>query len=339
MFNTKKRFLYMIAVGILIAILAELIRPDRPEPDNYIIKFILSIIMTIILWEGNLRIDHWLNSKYSWIKDTRKRLFMQSVLSPLFTLVTLFSLLSFTHLILRHPDNDDPRRPFDPLFIPGLSIAFLIITIDISNQFLKFWKQSIVELEKMKTEHANAKLLNLKNQLNPHFLFNNLSVLTSLVYKSQDKAVEFINELSKVYRYSIENTNVELGLLKDELTFLNHYLYLLKIRFNDNLIFNINIDEKSKNQYLPPMCLQMLVENTIQHNESSQLNPLTVSIYTDQNHIVVENPIQPRSNQVESSKMGLTNIQSRYSFFTDDKVKITTDNNIFKVTLPLISRL
>jgi len=191
----------------------------------------------------------------------------------------------------------------------------------------------------MKTENANAQLLNLKNQLNPHFLFNNLSVLTSLVYKSQDKAVEFINELSKVYRYVLENKNIELTLLDDELSFLDHYIYLLKIRFNGNLIFKINIDENSRNQYLPPMCLQMLVENTIQHNESSQQNPLTVNIYTSNNQLVVENTIQPRTDKVESSKMGLANMQSRYSFFTEDKVSILNDNNVFKVALPLIPRV
>jgi hypothetical protein len=332
----------MVAIGIGIALLAELFKPNRPEPNNIIFKLILAIISTILIWEGNLRIDHWFNKNYSWLIDTRKRLIIQVIVSPIFTVLMLFVILSSAHLFLGQPDGPPDGHPdghFDPLFIPGLSIAFFIITIDISNQFLKSWKESILEVEKYKTENAKAQLQNLVSQLNPHFLFNNLSVLTSLVYKSQDKAVEFINELSKVYRYVLENKNIELTLLDDELAFLDHYIYLLKIRFNDNLIFNFNIDQNMRNQYLPPMCLQMLVENTIQHNESSQQNPLTVNIYTSNNHLVVENIIQPRTDKVESSKMGITNMQSRYSFFTEDKVIISNDNHIFKVVLPLIARV
>ena len=158
-----------------------------------------------------------------------------------------------------------------------------------------------------------------------------------MVYKSQEKAVDFINELSKVYRYVLVNKNTELVLLEDEMGFLNHYIYLLKIRFEGSIIFAINIEESKKGSFLPPMCLQMLVENTIQHNEASQLNPLMVSIYTKEHFIVVENPIQPRIDKLESSKTGLTNIQSRYAYFTDEKVEVLNDGNLFKITLPLIS--
>lgn len=117
-------------------------------------------------------------------------------------------------------------------------------------------------------------------------MFNNLSVLSSLVYKNQDKAVDFINELSKVYRYILENKNVELVSLQEELEFLENYIYLLKIRFGENIIFDIRIDE-TQNSFLPPMCLQILVENTIQHNETSQANTLKIAIFTENNRLIV----------------------------------------------------
>jgi sensor histidine kinase YesM len=326
----------MILVGILFAVLSDIFKPkDAPDSDIFIYKLLFAIIITIIIWEGNLRIDNWLNKTHSWLLDTRKRLFIQIFVSPLFTIGMLFLLISFAHLILKHP-NKVHAHHFDPLFIPGLFIAFFILTIEISHQFFKSWKQSLLEVEKYKTEIANAQLQNLRNQLNPHFLFNNLSVLTSLIYKSQDKAVDFINELSKVYRYSLENKNDELVLLEDELNFLEHYLYLLKIRFEGNIVFRIDIDENKKKTFLPPMCLQILVENTIQHNVASQANPLKVSIYTNEDSIIIENPIQPRTDKAESSKIGLANIQSRYSYFTDEKAVITTNDNIFKIALPLI---
>jgi LytS/YehU family sensor histidine kinase len=195
-----------------------------------------------------------------------------------------------------------------------------------------------LEIEKYKTESAAAQLQNLKNQLNPHFLFNNLSVLTSLVYKNQDKAAHFINELAKVYRYVLDSKNTELVPLQEELDFINHYIYLQKIRFEDSVVFEINIEENKKSAYLLPMCLQMLVENTIQHNETSQANPLKVLIYTNNNTLVIENQIKSRSNVVDSSKTGLKNIELRYSYFTDEKVTVYNNGAIFKVILPLIQR-
>jgi LytS/YehU family sensor histidine kinase len=224
------------------------------------------------------------------------------------------------------------------LFPISLSLTFCVLTIHIGKQFYDALKNSLLETEKYKTESAIAQLQNLKNQLNPHFLFNNLSVLTSLVYKNQDKAAQFINELAKVYRYVLDSKNAELVSLQQELDFIEHYIYLQKIRFEDSVVFEINIDESMKSAYLLPMCLQMVVENTIQHNETSQANPLRVSIYTTDNTLVIENPIKLRTNVVDSSKTGLKNIELRYSFFTDEKVIINNNEKTFKVILPLIQR-
>jgi LytS/YehU family sensor histidine kinase len=224
------------------------------------------------------------------------------------------------------------------LFPISLTSTFCVLTIHIGKQFYDALKNSLLETDKYKTESAIAQLQNLKNQLNPHFLFNNLSVLTSLVYKNQDKAAQFINELAKVYRYVLDSKNAELVSLQQELDFIEHYIYLQKIRFEDSVVFEINIDESMKSAYLLPMCLQMVVENTIQHNETSQANPLLVSIYTIDNTLVIENPIKLRTNVVDSSKTGLKNIELRYSFFTDEKVIVNNNEKTFKVILPLIQR-
>jgi LytS/YehU family sensor histidine kinase len=158
-----------------------------------------------------------------------------------------------------------------------------------------------------------------------------------LVYQNQDKAVDFINELSKVYRYVLDNKNAELVSLQEELDFLAHYIYLLKIRFGENITFDIRIDE-SENSYLPPMCLQMLAENTIQHNETSNANPLKVSIFTENNRLIVSNPTQPRSDKSESSRTGLKNMKLRYQFFIDDQIEIIHTEKKFTVILPLIKK-
>jgi LytS/YehU family sensor histidine kinase len=306
--------------------------PEVLAPDLLFIA-----LFVFIIWYGNLTIDAWLNLRYSWIKDFNKRLVFQSLAGLVFTVLVMFCAMFLIHQI-QFGDGVIINRKMREIFTPALLFTLCLLAFNISGQFLKAWRKSLMEVEKYKTESATAQLQNLKNQLNPHFLFNNLSVLTSLVYKNQDKAVEFINELSKVYRYVLENRNTELVALQEELTFLHHYIYLLKIRFEGSIAFDIAIEEEKKNSLLLPMCLQTLVENTIQHNESSQANPLKVSIYTQGDFLVVENPVQPRNEAAESSKTGLKNIKLRYSFFTDQKIVVNDDGGVFQVILPLITK-
>ena len=299
------------------------------------VLYITAIV--IIIWQGNQAIDNFLNTRYTWIENARKRLTIQSVLSIIFTSITLFCFMYFLHQ-LRFGDGRIINRKMVEIFPSALLFTLALLAVKIGSEFFSALKNSLLETEKYKTENAIAQLQNLKNQLNPHFLFNNLSVLTSLVYKNQDKAADFINELAKVYRYVLDTKNSELVPLQEELEFLNHYIYLQKIRFEDSILFEMNIEESKKSNYLLPMCLQMLVENTIQHNETSQANPLYVLIYTQNNSLVIENPIRPRTNVVDSSKTGLKNTEMRYSFFTDEKVIVSNKGGIFKVILPLIQR-
>ena len=327
------KMIYKIAISLFGAFVYKLML-FRIE-DLFGKDLILLTLMILMIWQGNVLIDKWLNGRYAWIQNPQKRLVLQIVASTLFTTITLFVILYILHQI-RFGDGRIINPRMIGSFIPVLSITYAILVINISLQFFTALKDSLLEVEKYKTESANAQLQNLKDQLNPHFLFNNLSVLASLVYKNQEKAVDFINELANVYRGVLENKNTELISLKDELDFLAHYIYLLKIRFEDSISFSINVDELTKAKYLPPLCLQMLIENTIQHNEASQTKPLSVLIYTENKHLVIENGIQARSDKSESSQTGLKNIQSRYAFFTDEKVKIINDGKAFKVILPLI---
>jgi LytS/YehU family sensor histidine kinase len=239
---------------------------------------------------------------------------------------------------IKFGDGQIINRKMVQIFPSAILFTFSLLAVKIGSEFFIALKNSLLETEKYKTESTNAQLKNLKNQLNPHFLFNNLSVLTSLVHKNQDKAVDFINELAKVYRYILDTKNSELVTLKDELDFINHYIYLQKIRFDESIIFEINIKESNKSDFILPMCLQMLVENTIQHNEASQANPLKVVISTTNDSLIIENPIKLRSNVVDSTQTGLKNIELRYSFYTDQKVIVINDGVNFKVILPLINK-
>jgi two-component system, LytTR family, sensor kinase len=333
--NNLSHILKKIGISILAAIAFKLLffrLPDFLEPDLLVIPFIV-----LILREGNVFIDRQLEKEYSWLLNPNQRILVQFVLSLVFSAVTLFLLMNLMHFT-KFNEIRLFNRAIRQMFVPAIIITFLCLVIYISGQFFKAWKQSLLEVEKHKAESAIAQLQNLKNQLNPHFLFNNLSVLSSLVYQNQDKAVDFINELSKVYRYVLENKNTELASLQEELDFLEHYIYLLKIRFGNNISFDISIAKNDKQKYLPPMCLQTLVENTIQHNEASQIKPLSIFIFTENNSLIIQNPIQPRSDKVKSSETGLKNMEVRYQFFTDEKIQIIHTEQIFKVILPLIQR-
>jgi two-component system, LytTR family, sensor kinase len=330
--NKKYRIGYILGIGLVISSLFKLLFFRR---DPFFDEVFLTIIITSgVIFEGNLRIDTWLNKKYSWLVLPKKRVIIQFLLALIYTMFLLYILMFVLHF-LKSGKYEIINPKMRQVFIPATFVTISILAIDIGYQFFKAWKQSLIEVEKYKTESAKAQLQNLKNQLNPHFLFNNLSVLSSLVYKNQDKAVDFINELSKVYRYILENKNAELVSLQEELEFLEHYIYLLKIRFGENIIFDIRIDE-TQNSFLPPMCLQILVENTIQHNETSQANTLKIAIFTENNRLIVSNPTQPRSDKTESSQTGIKNMRFRYQFFTDDKIEIMHDKKTFSVSLPLI---
>ncbi len=332
----KTGLLKKTGISILAAVLIKLLFFRLDEFLNVDLIFITLIVA--IVWEGNLRIDAQLNKRYSWLTNPKKRILYQITACTIYTANTLFFTMYLIHQV-KFGDGELINPKMREMFIPSLLLAFGILASTIGIQFFRSWKHSLVDVEKYKTESAVAQLQNLKNQLNPHFLFNNLSVLSSLVYKSQDKAVEFINELSKVYRYILENNNSEVVPLRYEIEFLNHYIYLLKIRFEESVIFTVKIDETKNDFYLPPMCLQMLVENTIQHNEASMANPLRVSIYTDTETLVIENTVLQRNDLIESSKTGIQNIESRYSFFTDKKVIVINDGKYYKVILPLLGKV
>ena len=331
--DKKNRLLYLFGIGLIVS---SLFKPLFFRRDPFFDAiFIVITVATGIILECNLRIDTWLNKKYSWATMPKKRTISQFLISLFYTVFLLYILMFVIH-ILKSGKYELINPKMGQVLIPATFVTIAVIAIEIGYQFFKAWKQSLIEVEKYKTESANAQLQNFKNQLNPYFLFNNLSVLTSLVYKDQDKAVDFINELSKVYRYILDNKSAELVSLQEELAFLEHYIYLLKIRFEESILFDIKISKNTEGGHLPPMCLQMLVENTIQHNEASQANPLKVLIYTENNHLIVENTIQPRSDKSESSQTGLKNIESRYAYFTNEKAEILNDGKVFKVVLPLI---
>ena len=334
----KIRFIYMFFLGIIIAFVISKVMPHPNEDHHEFFDYLMSIIITFVVWEGNLRIDSWLNNKITWLQSPLKRLGIQFVISVIFSSIgTYIPMKAFNTFVCVIPAELEGVM-MNICLGAGIGVSIILLTVEISTQFFKNWKASLVEIEHYKTESVQAQLQNLKNQVNPHFLFNNLSVLSSLVYKDQDKAVDFINQLSKVYRYLLDNHSSELITLDEEMTFIRSYIYLLEIRFDKNIKFQIDIANECLHKLIPPMALQILIENTIKHNEASERLPLQVSVIANFDTLEVSNNMQLRSNQEPSSKSGLKNIKERYKFYTDAPVQVFQDSKIFKVTLPLFNK-
>jgi LytS/YehU family sensor histidine kinase len=218
----------------------------------------------------------------------------------------------------------------------AIAASILILMVEFGVQIFTKWKQSLVEIEQYKSQTMQAKLDNLKHQVNPHFLFNNMSVLTSLIYKDQDKAADFVQQLSKVYRYLLDQTSSELVCLEEEMKFLESYIYLLQIRYSPNLTIENKISANQLKRLIPPFSVQLLLENAIKHNEVSTEKPLLIELSIENEMLIVKNNKNPRISEEESSRKGLKNIQSRYAFFTDKPVEIVDLPRSFIVRIPLL---
>ncbi|TPE42138.1 sensor histidine kinase [Pontibacter mangrovi] len=190
--------------------------------------------------------------------------------------------------------------------------------------------------EQLQKENFRAQLESLKNQVNPHFLFNSLNVLNSLIYVDPDKAATFLSQLAEVYRALLDSGDKQLVPLEEELHLANAYIYLMQTRFGDNVQFQVDVPPACLHLQLPPTSLQMLLENAIKHNGSTANKPLQIRIYTSEDKLVVENNLQPRLEGVTSTKVGLQNISSRYNYFTHEKVEVAQNEQTFTVALPLL---
>ena len=198
--------------------------------------------------------------------------------------------------------------------------------------------RTIVENEQLKAENIRNQFEVLKNQLNPHMLFNSLNTLRSLVRENQDRAQDYIQELSRVLRYTLQGNESQCVTLREEMDFVSAYIFLLKMRFEDNLRFEINITHNSEEYLLPPMSIQMLIENAVKHNEISNRRPLTITIATDSEEgLLVSNPIQSKLTATTGTGIGLVNLDKRYRLLFRQEIQITEDRN-FTVRIPLIRK-
>ncbi|ULQ58234.1 histidine kinase [Flavihumibacter rivuli] len=260
-------------------------------------------------------------------------------LSLLITLVFSFFLLytfyNSTRQVTSSPQELLQTAPFR-LYITVNLIGTLFIYAMITS--LTLYQSILVqtlETEQFQKDYAQVRLQALKSQVNPHFLFNSLSVLTSLVHTDPDLSEKFIVQLSKAYRYILDQKETDLVTLKKETDFLENYFFLLQIRFQDKISLHIDPKAKTENWLIPPLTLQLLIENAVKHNRMSVAKPLDIHLSLNQDRIEVSNSINAREQHEPSTGIGLDNIRKRIAFSNSQPLTIETTNNIFKVTVPL----
>ena len=299
--------------------------------------FLFSFVVSMALSWGGSRVQDFWEPRISWIEEPVKRLVVAGVTYLIYSFfVSYIIVFLYGWLDGQFSLDEIPwKRILDFSYTP-MTIAMIFMGIFTARSWLFEWRKSAIEAEQLRSSRLATQYQSLKDQLNPHFLFNSLNALSNLVYEDADKSVSFIQKLSKIYRYVLDVQNEELVELDRELEFAKNYLELQKIRFDENLAFSISVPN-CQGCFLPPLSLQLLLENAIKHNIASRDNPLFIQILQKENELWVSNTFQPKSSQNEpSTGVGLENIRQRYRILSDQVPEILQTENEYLVRLPLL---
>lgn len=298
-----------------------------------------------LISEISILIGRQLNKMLTWTEQPAKRFAIEATLNLIAILFLHFVIhLIYTYGIVRdqtcivnaNAALEKARGVVNWIIISSM-IAFVIIGINMGNYLVFNWTNAALEAAELNQVAMEAELQSLKLQIDPHFVFNNLSVLSELILEDQQLGYEYAENFAKIYRYLLVNSKKDVILLEEELKFLRSYMFLIEHRFGEAVIFNINVSNECKQLYMPPLTLQLLVENTLKHNKTSKKTPLNVYIYTnDKQELIVENALLPIERPLESSGIGIKNIIRRYNLLSEKEPQIIKTSTSFKVIIPLI---
>ncbi|MGK0414081.1 MAG: two-component system LytT family sensor kinase [Polaribacter sp.] len=305
--------------------------------------FLISGMYSFGLGFAQGAINDYLSKKWNWIDHTNTRIWAGIIATIIYTIPAVLA-INYVNFILISGNNPDR-------FFQGNSlwqhIFYVILSFGVSaflhaRGFMIQWKNSVKQestKQEIVAKTETAKFESLKNQLDPHFLFNSLNVLTSLIGENPAQAEKFTTRLSKVYRYVLEQRNKDLVPVSEELKFANIYMQLLGMRFEEAVQFHIPDVISDTELKIVPLSLQLLLENAVKHNVVSPSKPLRINIYQEDRYLIIENNINPKEAIGKSTKVGLQNIVDRYGLITQKGVKIENNNKTFKVSLPLLYKM
>lgn len=295
-----------------------------------------SSIIGMSLWLGNEYFSCLLDEKYSWLEFPVRKLVLRLVFSLAYSTVILVILYMFIWFFIHKKTDLSNFFNYNRFsFLIFYAATVIVMLVYHSIAFFRSWQAAAINEEKLKKESMALQLQALRNQVDPHFLFNSLNTLTSLIETDSRKAIVFVKQLSDMFRYMLDRDSKELIDIDSEINFVKAYVFLQQMRFGDNL--NIEISLSGKNFYVLPISLQMLIENAIKHNEISSEFPLTVRISEENEYLVVTNKLQPKILETPSKGIGLSNLKVRYHFFTAKEVIVEQDQFCFRVKLPKLN--
>lgn len=332
----KLKEIYIRWIGIpMVAYIAEATNSDHLSEQPYWYQYLIAFAFTAVYWNGASFIIGYFRKKFEGISMVRTRLLVTSLGIIIWMTIggipiqLLFGLSEPSHLLEMKTHTE---------FLPFNFIAALVISLLYEAfYFFEKWKEAFRLNEELKNRQIRTQYEVLQNQMSPHFLFNSLNTLATIIQEDQAAAIKFTENLSEVYRYILHNKDKELVPLSEELDFVKSYLFLLSIRYPDNLTADFRIDKKYLKRSIPPLTLQMLVENAIKHNVISKSKPLHVDIYIENGKsIIVKNNLQLKGSIEKSTKTGLENIRKRYSILGGKQIDIITSAANFMVAVPLI---
>lgn len=288
----------------------------------------------ITLWKGNQYLGYFIQKIFPWEENPMKALIVRAISTVFYSSIAIFS-VNYIWSVWVFKQGFINENPW---LINSMAVTFIIsITITLSIYswyFFQYWREGLLREEKLKQEALQSRYEAIKNQVNPHFLFNSLNVLTTLVETDQQLAVKFIKQLSEVYRYVLDQKDKELVNFDTEFNFLKSYLFLHQIRFEKGLI--LETDSVFPSAMIVPLALQMLAENAIKHNIISAESPLCIGIGIEGDYIEVRNNLQLKPGPKETNNIGLANISERYKHLTGRPIEIVQNQKEFIVRLPII---
>jgi len=353
---TKKRFILWMVALFSSYLLYYLIDPFSAIWSLYINdplgegleSFLWMIGFSIINVEVCLFVDHKLDYYLPWSYESKKRIITQTALQVLGSVFIILIIDIFFTLIYERVMPDDYPKAITWIaqcVANTILVSLLISGMNSVDFLLETWKKTTLEAAELKLQAAEhkqaateAELLALKLQINPHFIFNNLSVLSEIILRDQKLGYEYAENFSKVYRYLLINSKKNIIAVEEELKFLDAYIFMTQKRLENGVIFKVDMDENCKYKEIPPMTLQFLVENAIKHNQTSKQHPLVISIRTiNTNEIQVSNTLIPLINKTTTSTgVGLSNIEQRFELLNFPKPQIEITPSSYTVKIPLL---
>jgi two-component system, LytTR family, sensor kinase len=329
-----------LVISVVLSAITFLFEREFNLDSVFVREFLYGTMMAFMLTLINSTYFDFLTSKVSWNPNKEYQRILAGFLGSIPLSIAGIWLVRFIiEIIIEKKSMDDfwENQIFSN-YLGSLIVTFVVLLIYYLITLYKKLQENKFKEQKIIAGNASAQFETLKNQIDPHFLFNSLNVLSSLIEENPENAQRFTTSLSKIYRYVLEQKDKELVPLQEELDFAKTYMKLLTIRFENSLTYSLPetlIDPEAK---VVPLSLQLLLENTIKHNIVSDMQPLHISISVEGDYLVISNNLQKKDVLKSGEGVGLKNIVSRYAILTSKQVNIESDTSSFKVKIPILTK-